>query len=51
VRCDLDLFWGVCYLVDDESFESEEFFEAFNVHGAMLEKADKGLFDVTYCNA
>jgi len=51
VQDDLDIFWGICYPIDDEPLETEDLFDAFNIHDAMLEKADNGLFDVTYCNA
>ena len=36
---DMDNFWGIGYLVDDESFEAEKVFKTFDSHGVMLEKA------------
>ena len=44
---DLDNFGQICYFVDDESFGVEECLEAFDVHDAMLENANNGLFDLT----
>ena len=47
---DLDKFWGICYLVDDESFEAEKFFKAFDFHSVMLEYENNGVIDINHYN-
>ena len=50
VKIVLDNFWRKCYIVDDESFEAEEFFKTCNLHGATLECAYSDLFDLNHCD-
>jgi len=45
----LDNFGGKCYCVDDVFFETEEFFEAYYFHGAMLEKRNNSLYALNHC--
>jgi len=40
----LDNFGEKCYFIDDEFFESEEFFKADYFHGAMLKKRNNCLY-------
>ena len=47
----LDNFVRICYFVDDESFESEEFVEAVELHGVTLKSAYSNFFDINHCNA
>jgi len=47
----LDTLGRKCYLIDDETCESEEFVDAFDFHGAMLEKANSDLLSINHCNA
>ena len=46
----LDKFWGICYLVDDEAFEAEKFFKTFDFHSVMLEYENNGIIDINDCN-
>ena len=46
----LDNFLRKCYLVDNESFETELFFEAFDFHSVMLENANNSFLDLNHCN-
>ena len=50
VQVYLDNDWRKCYLFDDESFEAEQCFEAFDVHSVMLENVDNDYFDLNHCN-
>ena len=50
MNVDLDKFRGICYLVDDESSEAEEVFEAFDFHSVMLEYENNGIIDINHCN-
>ena len=47
----LDIFGRKCYLVDDETFETEEFVDAFNFHDAILENANNSFLALNHCNA
>jgi len=46
----LDNFGGKCYLVDDEFFESEEFFKTDYFQDAILEKRNNSLYALNHCS-
>jgi hypothetical protein len=46
----LDYFGRKCYLVDDESFKTEEFVNAYDFQDAMLEIVDNGSFALNHYN-
>jgi len=50
VDVNLDNDWRIGYLVDDETFEAEEFFEAFNSQDAILENRNNEFFELNHCN-